>query len=160
MHQVGYTEQKLVVNKTLYCRPPVNCVWINVEFYGCSVHYTTFFRLTRIGPSIYAKFPLRYIWYCMWSIIFEGESKALQRRHRFVLRHAKLGGAPCPILTEERPCLSLPLCSTYTWQTSAWTECLFPEASLRCGLGYKIRGKFIYAYRFIVCELYHVITYD
>ena len=68
-----------------------------------------------------------------------------QSRQRFIVTYAQNGGLSCPsTLSEERQCLNLPVCETYYWDISDWSDCILPPIVPVCGDGLRARSKFVY----------------
>ncbi|KAH9496076.1 Thrombospondin type-1 domain-containing protein 7A [Bulinus truncatus] len=64
-----------------------------------------------------------------------------QIRKRFILQLPQFGGVRCPEdLVEEQSCLELPVCQTYYWETSEWSDCILAPEFPRCGLGLRARN--------------------
>uniref|UniRef100_A0A147BC09 Putative thrombospondin type-1 domain-containing protein 7a isoform x2 n=1 Tax=Ixodes ricinus TaxID=34613 RepID=A0A147BC09_IXORI len=80
-----------------------------------------------------------------------GDGDPVLIRERFVVQSASSGGKPCPwqSLRQVRLCRpeSEPWClalrrspeDTYSWNTSAWSQCILPPEK-HCGVGYQVRN--------------------
>ncbi|XP_070183544.1 thrombospondin type-1 domain-containing protein 7A-like, partial [Littorina saxatilis] len=64
-----------------------------------------------------------------------------QRRERFIVTYPQNGGLSCPhTLSEERQCLNLPVCESYYWDISDWSDCILPPVVPLCGDGRRARN--------------------
>ncbi|XP_041371854.1 thrombospondin type-1 domain-containing protein 7A-like isoform X2 [Gigantopelta aegis] len=64
-----------------------------------------------------------------------------QRRQRFILQYPENRGSPCPnSLFEERSCLNLPVCDSFYWNISPWSQCILPPIVPYCGDGLRARN--------------------
>ncbi|KAI8778137.1 thrombospondin type-1 domain-containing protein 7A, partial [Biomphalaria glabrata] len=63
-----------------------------------------------------------------------------QIRKRFILQQPLNSGVACPSdLVEEQSCLELPVCQSYYWEMSDWSDCILAPEFPRCGHGLRAR---------------------
>ncbi|KAL8558647.1 hypothetical protein ACOMHN_022569 [Nucella lapillus] len=64
-----------------------------------------------------------------------------QSRQRFIVKYPQHGGLSCPhVLHEERHCLHLPVCQTFFWDVTDWSDCILPPIVPLCGSGLRARN--------------------
>ncbi|BFZ22563.1 hypothetical protein BsWGS_25602 [Bradybaena similaris] len=64
-----------------------------------------------------------------------------QVRHRFLLQYPQNGGLTCPSdLRDEQSCFGLPVCQSYYWRVTDWSDCVLPPVVPLCGHGLRARN--------------------